>query len=305
MKTKLLSSIILLLTSIFTYGIDLLADCPEHTGNYTAHESNYLDIIIDESHAYVFLSCSDCNEGFPYSVYASLMPTGDAPKIIQWLEDGPEEPVAEYSYDNSTYAHTWKFPNGTSLELKFGDGDGDLRGLKTMSNGGFVANFSNGNILSYGVDEEKPSTLKAIGYTIFMGIGYIVSDYIGTAKKGEIINDSPNPSEVKVRKRFYLTSEVAREVFNLINQSFEDSANGKIIYDGTKHNCIDFAKEIYEAAGLDKTKGEFLDQLDLNENCVGEDCTILNTYRVHNEGAITNKLSELWRIFKEMTTETS
>lgn len=293
MKTKLLASIILFVTSIFTYGIDLSDNCPESMGNYTANESNFLDIIIDKTHAYVYLSCSNCNEGFPYSVYASLMPK-DESKILEWfISLFPQESIAEHSYENDT--HIVKFPNGTSLELN------NLEHIKLNDDGGFVANFSNGTVISYGLDEEDltlDDVIKMTKILVFTAY-YEISDYLKTSQDGKIVNDLPDPSNVKVQKRFCLTSEQAKQVFDLINKSFMDSSQGKIIYDTLKYSCIDFAKKIYEAAGLDKTNGEFLSQFDISQNCYeDDDCTILNYYRGHKE-TLSNKLSWIWELLNE------
>jgi hypothetical protein len=299
MKNKFIYILFLLITTQFSNGIGY----SENIGNNTLSETSFLDVIIDESHAYVYLSCCDCNDGYPYSIYASLMPKDQEgedelsrfPKIIQWLlREQSGDPIAEHLNENGV--SIVKFPNGTSMQLN------DLKKIVIQENGGFTAIFTNGTVITHGINDDQALSFKEIVTAVMMGVYYMVSDYIGTAQEGEIINTLPDSSEIKIQKRFYLNAEQAKQALDLINKSFQDSSNGKVVYDGLNHNCIDYTKEIYDGIGLNKINGEFLSHFDTDPNCSifsdNQKCTILNTYKKHNERSLGlwTMISGIWEI---------
>lgn len=226
------------------------------TADNSRNHRDFLDIVIDDSHAYTYLNCKNCNGGQAYIGYSSLMPKDAS---LEGIED---------------------FPKVLQLVVKAGD-------LVSENTIGF--------------------TFKDVVDAIRFGFFYMISDYIDITVEGEISTKQPVPNEIRLRKRFYLTPQEARRAVALVKRSSRASLEGKIFYDQLSHNCVDYAKEIYEGIGLHETQGDFLSQLGLDpELSLFEDeeentaCTILKAYKAHNEGAIGFRkvLSVVWDVMK-------
>lgn len=236
-------------------------------GTQASNEGNFLDIIIDNTHAYTYFNYIDSN-GFRYSLYSSLMPKNNGnvkneegierfPTVLEYLlreEDIPE--IASEVYEKST-------------------GD-DVN------------------------NNKEGLTAKELLSAFMFALYYMVSNHIKITNIGEIIKDRPDFADIKIRKRFYLTLEQAKKVKALINKTLKESLENKVVYDVLNHNCIDYVKEIYEGAGLDETQGEFLSQFDSYLGCnifddeqQSPEFTILKSYKAHTDGSLSP-----WRVLK-------
>lgn len=238
-----------------------------------ASNNDFLDIIIDDTHAYAYLNCRSSNGGRQYSVYSSLMPKDEA--THEGVEDFPK-----------------------ILQLLFEAGDFVSESTTGISLTEMNNTVKNGNV-------HLDFTFRDLMDACRFGFCYMISDYLETAVEGEIVTDQPDVQEVRLRKRFYLTRNQAKRAMALINQLSRESSEGKIVYDRLNHNCVDYVKEIYEGIGLDKTQGEFLSQFGLDpdspifddeENLDNSACMILKAYKIHNDGDIgfQKVLSVIW-----------
>jgi hypothetical protein len=235
---------------------------------------DYIDIILDETHAYVYLNYSRKNKSHPYSIYSSLMPKDEAthegiedfPKILQLLLK-----VSDFISESTTGVSLAEVNDATKNELNF--------------------------------------TFRDLMDACRFGFSYVISDFFETAVEGTIVTDQPDSQKIKLRKRFYLTRAQANQAVALIDRLSKDSSEGKIIYDRLHHNCVDYVREIYEGIGLDKSQGAFLSQFGLEpnspifedeENCEKSACMILKAYKIHNEGDIDFQkvLSVIWNVSK-------
>lgn len=254
MKIRLVLLSLLIQTVAFGDISDTLTNYP--------NSNNYLDIIVDDTHAYTYLKCSNDRGGLPYSIYSSLMPKKEEDR--EGVEDFPK-----------------------ILQLLFEAGD-------------FLTESTTGISLypkecSASPDNHQAFTFRDLMDACRFGFCYMISDYLKTSVEGKIITDQPDPEAIKLRKRFYLTANQARQAIALINNNFKKSSEGKIIYDSLNHNCVDYVKEIYEGIGLTSSYGEFLSQFGLGPNASFFDdeeslddsaCMMLKAYKIHNEGAI-------------------
>lgn len=243
-------SFILINALIFIFTISCDASDSQIT-----NKSDFLEIIIDDTHAYTHLSYNDSN-GSRHSLYSSLMPKSDASeKNVEGIERFPiileallrEETTSEHV--NDTIA-----------------------------------------LIDASTDEAILSLKEFISAFCF-AIYYMLSDYLNTSDKGEIISKKPINDKIKMQRRFYLTLEQTKKAKEIINKSFLESSKGKIIYDIMTYNCVDYAKKIYQAIGLDKIRGEFLTQFDCHCNNSDDEkeysnFTILKLYKAHNEGTL-------------------
>lgn len=253
MKSILITYFLFINMLVLVSTITCDASEPQIIENRAVNKCDFLDIIIDDTHAYTHLSYID-SYGFRHSLYSSLMPKSDASeKNVEGIERFPiilesllrEENTSEYINDNSELIDS--------------------------------------------SPEKAVLTLKELISAFCFSIYYMFSDYLNTTDIGEIISKKPIHDQIKMQRRFYLTPEQARKAKAVINKSFLESSKGKIVYDIMTYNCVDYAEEIYKAIGLDKIRGDFLNQFDFycnnSDDGKGDSpFSILKLYKAHTEG---------------------
>lgn len=243
------------------------------------NKNNFLDIIIDDTHAYTYLSSKSSKNGDSYSIYSSLMPKDE--EVHEGVEDFPK--ILQLLFEAGDFVAE----SATGISLYAKDKLGNTR------------------------DSQSGFTFRDLVDACRFGFCYMIADYVKTAVEGKIVTDPPDPQDIKLRKRFYLTPQQARTAIALFNRLSRESLEGKIVYDKLNHNCVDYVKEIYEGIGLDESQGEFLSQFGLDTSFAmldeGEDFDpenpaymILKAYKIHNEGAIgfQKVLSIIWNATK-------
>lgn len=227
-------------------------------------DSNFLDIIIVDRHAYVYLFCKNGNNDPPYSVYSSLMPKDEADRV--GIED---------------------FPKLLQLLVKVGD-------LVTKDTDGsnLYSRIKESNAL---IEKGERFTIEEVLKAFKFGIYYLIADYSEVVVEGKISCEQPGSDEIRLRKRFYLSPKEAKRAISLMDKIFRESLEGKLIYNRLKYNCLDYVKEIYEGIGLHKSRGEFFGQLGLNLDLAysklnkKEDNAafmMLKAYKIHKDGII-------------------